>query len=90
MRVDPRLVYAIRNQICLSCKLRYPEAVIGVGGKQLQECRRGMSGVAHRNMQFVRGYYAEPGIPKFPPKLVSDCGYFNRLSRLGTCPGLRE
>src|SRR5215471_885492 len=32
--IQPRLVRVIRNQVCLSCELRYPEAVIGVGRKQ--------------------------------------------------------
>src|SRR5215472_9752742 len=32
--IQPRLVRVIRNQVCLSCKLRHPEAVIGVGRKQ--------------------------------------------------------
>src|SRR5882672_1843780 len=34
-------------------------------------------------MEFIRGDDAETGIAKFPPKLVSDCGYLHRLSRLG-------
>src|SRR5215467_16300729 len=44
--IEPRLVRVIRNQVCLSCKLRYPETVIRVGGQQFQECRCGMSCVA--------------------------------------------
>src|SRR6266850_3198511 len=83
MGVDPSSVWVIRNQVGLSCKLRYPETVIRVGGKQFQECRCGMRWVAHGNMEFVRGDNAEPGIPKFPPKLVSDCGHLHRLCRLG-------
>src|ERR1700690_229600 len=34
-------------------------------------------------MEFIRGDDAELGIAKFPPKLMSDCGYLHRLSRLG-------
>src|SRR5882762_749752 len=83
VRIEPRFVHAIRNPVCLSCKLRYPETVIRVGGKQFQECRCGMRRVAHGNMEFVRGDHAESGIAKFPPKLMSDCGYLHRLSRLG-------
>src|SRR6266852_6013806 len=41
-----------------------------------------MSAVTHGDMEFVRGDDAEAGISKFPPKLVSDCGHFHRLSRL--------
>src|SRR5215469_10572765 len=72
--IQPRLVRVIRNQVGLSSKLGHPEAVIGVGGEQFQECRCGMSGVAYRDMEFVRGDDAEIGIPKFPPKLVADRG----------------
>src|SRR5260370_560989 len=80
MGVDPSSVWVIRNQVCLSCKLRYPEAVIRVGGKQFQECRCGISGVAHRDMEFVCGDDAKLGIPKFPPKLMPDYGHLHRLS----------
>src|SRR5215472_7162060 len=73
--IQPRLVRVIRNQVRLSCKLRHPEAVIGVGGKQFQECRCGMSGVTHGDMEFVRGDDAKRGIAKFPPKLVPDCSH---------------
>src|SRR6266852_3887483 len=79
MGVDPSPVWVIRNQVCLSCKLRYPEAVIRVGGKQFQECRCGISSVAHRDMEFVCGDDAKLGIPKFPPKLMPDCGHLHRL-----------
>jgi hypothetical protein len=41
-----------------------------------------MRRVAHGNMKFVRGDHAETRIAKFPPKLVPDCGYLHRLSRL--------
>ena len=36
LRVHPHLVDAIRNQVGLAGQLRNPEAVVGVGGKQLQ------------------------------------------------------
>src|SRR5260370_36668220 len=81
VRVEPRLVHAIGNQVCFAGKLRYPEAVISVGGKQFQECRCGMSGVAHGDMEFVRCDDAKLGIPEFPPELVADCGDFHRLWR---------
>src|SRR6267142_2965161 len=77
MGIDPSLVWVIRNQVCLSCKLRYPEAVIRVGGKQFQECRCGMSGVTHGDMEFVRGDDPETGIPEFPPELMPDCGHLH-------------
>ena len=68
----------------LPAKLRNPEAVVGVGGKQLQECRRRMSGVAHRNVQLVRGDDAEPRIAELPPELVPDGGDLERGRRLGS------
>src|SRR5215469_6801860 len=73
--IQPRLVRVIRNQVRLSCKLRHPETVIGVGGEQFQECRCGMSRVTHGDMEFVRGDDTQRWIPKFPPKLVPDCGH---------------
>src|SRR5262250_690589 len=72
--IQPSLVRVIRNQIRLSGKLRHPEAVIGVSGKQFQECGCGMSGIAHGDMEFVRGDDSKRRIAKFPPKLVPDCG----------------
>src|SRR6266852_2147675 len=79
MGVDPSPVWVIRNQVCLSCKLRYPEAMIRVGGKQSQEGRCGKRWIAHGNMEFIRGDDAELGILKFPPKLMPDCGHLHRL-----------
>src|SRR6516162_4434716 len=69
LRIEPRRVRVIRNQVRLSCELRHPETVIGVGREQFQECRCGMRWVAHGNMQLVRRDDAERGIAKFPPKL---------------------
>src|SRR5215469_16977030 len=63
--IQPGLVRVIRNQVRLSCKLRYPEAVIGVGREQFQECRCRMSRVAHGNMEFVRRDDTKVGIAKF-------------------------
>src|SRR5260370_7134174 len=82
MGIEPSLVWVIRNQVCLSCELRYPETVIRVGGKQFQECRCGMRGVTHGDMEFVRGDDAELRIPKFPPKLMPDCGHLHSLCGL--------
>src|SRR5215472_1725118 len=84
MGFEPSLVRVIRNQVRLPSKLRHPETVIGVGGEQFQECWCAMSGVAHRDMEFVGGDDAKLGIPKFPPKLVPDCGHL-----YGSC-GLRR
>src|SRR4029077_5987414 len=82
VRIEPRFVYPIRNQVGLSSKLWYPETVIRVGGKQFQECRCGMRRVTHGNMGFSVGNHTEPGIAEFPPKLVSNCGYLQSFSRL--------
>ena len=73
-RVDPHLVHAIRNQVGLAAQLRDPEAVVGVGRQQLQECGRGMRGIAHRNVQFVCRDDAELRIPELPPELMADDG----------------
>src|SRR6267154_5879915 len=45
MRVYPCLVYVVRNQVGFSRKLGNPETVVGIGGKQFQECGRGVCGV---------------------------------------------
>src|SRR5215471_4709588 len=82
VRIQPHLVRVIRNQVRLSCKLRHPEAVIGVCGEQFQECRCWMSGVTHGDMEFVRGDDAKRGISKFPPKLVPYCGHLHSPFRL--------
>src|SRR5215470_2952068 len=70
--IDPRFVWVIWNQVCLSCKLWYPETVIRISGKQFQECRGRMSSVAHGNMEFVGGDDTKRWISKFPPKLMPD------------------
>src|SRR5215470_6277242 len=94
--IEPRLVRVIWNQVRLPCELRHPEAVIGVGGKQFQKCRCGMSRVTHGDMEFVRGDDTERRIAEFPPKLVPDCGHLyspcglrcvlDRMNHLG-CSG---
>ena len=77
MRVQPHFVDAIRNEVCLSGKLRNPETVVGVGGKQLQ-----VRGRTHGNMQLVRCDNAECWITKFPPKLMSDDGHRHAFAGL--------
>src|SRR5712671_2756334 len=84
VRVYPHFIYAIRNQVCLSGKLRNPETVISVGGKQYPECRCGMNRIAHRDVQFVGRHDAERRISEFPPELVADRGY------LHGCRGFRS
>ena len=41
MRIEPRVVDAVRDQVDLAGELRNPEAVVGVGGEQRQECGSG-------------------------------------------------
>ncbi len=37
-----------------------------------------MRGIAHRNVQFVRGDHSKCGVSKFPPELVTDDGDLDR------------
>ena len=39
MRIEPQVVHSVRNQVDFAGELRNPEAVVGVGGQQLQERR---------------------------------------------------
>ena len=84
VRVHPHAVGMVRNQVGLARELRNPEAVVGVGGQQLQECRRGMSGIAHRYVQLVGSDDAELGIAELPPELVPDHCYVQGGRRLGS------
>ena len=52
--------------------------MIGVGGKQFQECGRGMGGITDGNVQFVCCDDAQRRVAKLPPELVSDGGDFHR------------
>ena len=44
VRIDPHAVFAVWNQVRFPGQTRHPEAVIGVGGKQLDESRAGCAG----------------------------------------------
>src|SRR5207248_1531105 len=70
------------NEVGLSSKLRHPKAVVGIGRKQLQKrwCR--MTGIAHRDVQFVGGDDPQLRISKLPPVLMSDRGDLYRARRL--------
>src|SRR6516162_3933236 len=72
LRVHPHPVRMIGNKICLARELRNPKAVVGISRKQLQECGRGMTRVAYRNVQLVCSNDAELRIAKLPPKLMSN------------------
>src|SRR5215469_286696 len=48
--IHPRPVWVIRNKVRLASQFWYPEAVVGIGRKQLQKGRRRMSGIAHWNV----------------------------------------
>jgi hypothetical protein len=73
-RVHPHLVYAIRNQVGFSAELGDPEAVVGIGRQQLQECWCRVGRIARRNVQLVGRDDAELWISKLPPVLVPDDG----------------
>src|SRR5215469_7158875 len=48
--IHPHPVWVIRNKVRLASQLWYPEAVVGIGRKQLQQGRCRMSGIAHWNV----------------------------------------
>src|SRR5882762_10010122 len=62
----------VRNEVGLASKLRHPKAVVGIGRKQLKECRCRMTGIAHRDVQFVSCYDPQFGIANLPPVLMSN------------------
>src|SRR6202795_4785406 len=82
MRIDPHVVDAIWNQICLSCKPWHPEAMFGIRRNQGHKGRCGMRRVAHRYMQFIGRDHTQSGITKFPPELMADGNDLNRCGRL--------
>ena len=82
MRIHPHLVDAVRNQVGLAGELRNPEAVVGVGGQQLQERRSRPRRIAHRNVQLVGRDDAERRIAVLPPELMPDDRDFEGGRRL--------
>ena len=81
LRVHPHPVGMVWNEVRLACKLRHPEAVVGVDREQLQERWRRMIRIAHRNVQFVGGDDPQFGIAKFPPELMSNRDHIDVYKR---------
>src|SRR5579862_2635876 len=50
LRVYPHSVGMVWNEVGLSCKLRHPKAVVGIGREQSHKCGGGMTVIAHGNM----------------------------------------
>ena len=74
LRIHPHSVGVIRNEVGLACKLWHPKAVVGIGRKQLQKrwCR--MTGITHRDVQFVGCHDPQLRVAKLPPVLMSNRG----------------
>src|ERR1700735_486727 len=72
LRVHPHPVRMVGNQVGLAREFRDPEAVVGVSGKQGQECRIRICGIAHWDVQLIRGNDPQLRVAKLPPVLVSD------------------
>src|ERR1700688_1319564 len=74
LRIHPHSVGVVGNEVGLSSKLRHPKAVVGIDRKQLQKrwCR--LTGITHRDVQFVRGDDPQSRISKLPPVLMSNRG----------------
>jgi hypothetical protein len=83
VRINPHPVGMVGNQIGLPREFRDPEAVVSVGGKQVQECRGRTLRIAHWDVQLIRGNDPQHWIAKLPPVLVSDRGDFHGARRLG-------
>ena len=81
LRLDPRLVGEVRDQVGLAREPRDPEAVIGIGGQELQERGRRIRRVGDRNVELVRGHDVLPRIAILPPELVADHRHFERVLR---------
>ena len=65
----------------MRCQLRNPKAVVRICGKQLQKrwCR--MTGIAHRDVQFVGGDDPQLRISKLPPVLMSNRDHIQSARR---------
>ena len=90
VRVDPRVVDAIGNQVRLSRKARHPEAVIRVRGEKFQERWRRIRRIADRDVKFVRGDDAEIGIAELPPELMANRGDVDCARRRRCVLNLRD
>src|SRR5271169_6906786 len=84
LRVHPHVVRMVGNEVGLAGEFRDPEAVVGVGGKQGQERRSRIRGIAHRDVQLIRGNNPQLRIAKFPPVLVSDGSDLDGARGLGS------
>src|ERR1700692_2504551 len=97
LRIHPHSVGVVGNEVGLSCKLRHPKAVVGIGRKQLQKrwCR--MTGIAHREVQFFSGDDPQLRVAKLPPVLMSNRGdlysarrFWSVLNRVDHSRGSQE
>src|SRR5690242_7671425 len=61
------LVLLPRDNVAFAADLRHKKAVNHIFGKQLK-----MNRLTGRNMNFIRGLYAQCGIMKLPPPLMSN------------------
>ena len=72
LRINPHCVDVIRDEIRLSRQLRNPEAMVNIGGRELEECRFRCRITAHGYVEFVGGDDTVLRVPEFPPKLMAD------------------
>src|SRR5579862_8202287 len=84
LRVHPYTVRMVGNQVGFAREFRDPEAVIGVSRKQGQERRSRIRGIAHRDVQLIRGNDPQLRVAKLPPVLVSDGGDLDGARGLGS------
>src|SRR5450432_1367832 len=78
------LTVRVWHKISFTCQFRHPETVVSIGGKQLQERRPGMSGIAHGNVHLVGRNDADLRVAELPPVLVSNHSDFYGIRRLGS------
>src|SRR5215813_5243736 len=81
-RLDPHMVDLVRDHVHLARELGNPEAVDDVDGLEGDEGWGGLSGIAHRHVELVRGDHAELGIADLPPPLIANDGHFHGVGRL--------
>src|SRR5207302_11354630 len=79
VRVDPRAVGVVGNQVCLTRQSWDPETVVRIGSQQLAESWLWMPGVAHRCVQFICGHHSKRRITVLPPKLMADGDNFDGI-----------
>ena len=81
VRIDPHTIRMIGYQVRLTCKTRYPEAVVRIRGKQREKSRSWVRRVTYRYVQLIRSHDIEARVAILPPILMADDSDFDSITR---------